>query len=110
MQDTRLNQFFNRISNQIERWLNNPWRRISLLIISLLFGFFLGEVISAIAGQAARWDVTVAALLVIWVELVNRWVYWSRSRDKQLFSLDMANYLKIGLIYSLFLEAFKLGS
>jgi hypothetical protein len=109
MQDTRLNQFFNAATRQLEGWLNNPWRRISLLTISLLFGFFLGEVMAAVAGQTARWDATVSGLLVVWVEIISRLAYGGSDRGNR-FLLDMANYLKVGFIYSLFLEAFKLGS
>ncbi|MEB3163479.1 MAG: DUF565 domain-containing protein [Prochlorothrix sp.] len=122
MQNTRLNQLFDRGIIQLENWLSNPWRRWSLLLISLLLGFFMGEVVSSVAGQAARWDVTYAALLVLGVEALSGVVYRGgtgetstdrsgrRDRSRRTFFLEIANNFKIGLIYSLFLEAFKLGS
>lgn len=122
MQNTRLNQLFDRGIIQLENWLSNPWRRWSLLLISLLLGFFMGEVISSVAGQAARWDITYAALLVIGVEVLSGIVYQRgmggagvdpsgrRDRRRRTFLLELANNFKIGLTYSLFLEAFKLGS
>jgi hypothetical protein len=110
MQNTRLNQLFDQATDQVVSWLSNPWRRLSLLLISVLFGFFLGGVMASIAGQTERWDGTVAALAVVWVEVVSRLAYRVRANRDRPFPLDLANYLKMGFTYSLFLEAFKLGS
>ncbi len=46
MQRTRLSTLIESISNQFGRWLYNPWRRLSLVIIGLLFGNFFGIAIS----------------------------------------------------------------
>ena len=110
MQNTRLNGLVAAISRQLGRWFFNPWRRLSLLVISLLFGFFLGTAVATTAGQSADWDVTGAAILVALSEVVDR-IYYRRARliERALW-LEALNALKIGVTYSLFLEAFKLGS
>lgn len=110
MQNTRLNSLVDTIVGQLRRWFFNPWRRLSLLLISLLFGFFLGSAVSTTAGQAADWDIIAAAILVTLSEVVDR-IYYSRNRltGRSLW-VEVLNALKIGLTYSLFLEAFKLGS
>jgi hypothetical protein len=119
MQRTRLSTLFDRASTQFNRWLFNPWRRISILVISLLLGNFFGVAIAAIAGQAAQQDVTIAIILVIFSELTSRLIYgrnW-RRRDQPadepitvpLF-YESLNGFKIGTMYALVLEAFKLGS
>ena len=110
MQNTRINRFIDVLGEQFSNWLSNPWRRISLLIISLLFGTFLGTAISTIAGQSADWDILVAGLLVLLTELVNRLVYVSRQQAARFLWVDMLNALKIGMTYNLFVEALKLGS
>lgn len=110
MQNTRINRFIDVIGEQLRRWLANPWRRISLLLISLLFGTFLGSAISTIAGQSADWDIFAAGLLVLLTELVNRLVYGASPQVARFLWVDLLNALKIGLTYSLFVEAFKLGS
>ncbi len=110
MQNTRLNSLLDAITAALRRWFFNPWRRLSLLAISLLLGFFLGSAISTVAGQAADWDIYGAALLVALSEVVDRLYYsriWKRQRG---LWLEALNALKIGLTYSLFLEGFKLGS
>lgn len=108
MQNTRLNGLIEAGLNRIQQWLSNPWRRTSLLIISLLFGFFLGTAISTVAGQEARLDISVAAILVVITEAVS-WFVYGGNQYKFLLG-QILNSLKIGLTYSLFVEAFKLGS
>jgi Protein of unknown function (DUF565) len=110
MQNTRINRFIDVLGEQFGNWLSNPWRRISLLVISLLFGTFLGTAISTIAGQSADWDILVAGLLVVLTELVNRLVYGARRQVVRFLWVDMLNALKIGMTYNLFVEALKLGS
>jgi hypothetical protein len=115
MQNTRLNTLVDGVLGQFGRWLRNPWRRTSLLIISLLMGNFLATTISTIAGQKAEPDVAIAILLVILTEGISWWVYRDRSRDSDAgransVTLEMLNGTKLGLTYGLFVEAFKLGS
>lgn len=113
MQRTRLSTLFESTTSQFARWVFNPWRRLSLVIIGLLFGNFLGIAVSSIAGQAAELDVVISAILLGLVELTS-WLVYRRpprneARQNNLL-LEIMNSLKIGLTYSLFVEAFKLGS
>jgi hypothetical protein len=107
MQRTRINTIVESAGTRIDRAFTNPWRRISLIIIGLLFGFFAGSGLSTTAGQAAQWDVIAAGLIVIFTEIISRIVY--RQNRRSLF-LEILNFFKVGMTYSLFLEAFKLGS
>jgi hypothetical protein len=115
MQRTRINTLVDGAGARIEQFFDNPWRRISLILISLLFGFFAGAGISTTAGQAAEWDIMGAGLLLLFTEIVSRFVYTrergsqSRKSGRSLF-VDVLNFFKMGMVYSLFLEAFKLGS
>jgi hypothetical protein len=115
MQRTRLNSLVTVTGDRLELLFSNPWRRISLNLISILLGFFMGTAIVTTAGQKAVWDIVAAALLFTFTELVSMTVYRRRSdKGTQLVRrslyLEMLNLFKIGLIYNLFLEAFKLGS
>ncbi|CAN5804631.1 DUF565 domain-containing protein [soil metagenome] len=146
MQRTRLNTLVNQTTLRFRQWVFNPWRRLALVVMSLLFGNFFATAISATAGQAAKLDVVVAGVLVILVEFIS-WLYYRftprRRRaiqaNQQVTSsavispLDDANALispgldpgpvrsrstvveslnafKLGVVYGLFVEAFKLGS
>lgn len=116
MQNTRLNSLVDFTATRIANFFGNPWRRISLVLIALLMGVFLGTAIPTTAGQTAEWDVITAGALLLFTELVSRFNY-SRNRPRQTVILsrryliyDVMNAFKIGLTYSLFIEAFKLGS
>ncbi|MBD2694188.1 DUF565 domain-containing protein [Anabaena catenula] len=110
MQNTRLNTLLDTIARSLGQWFINPWRRLSLLLISWLFGFFLGSAVSTTAGQKAELDIVVAAFLVLLTEITSR-IFYSRSFfARQALWVESLNLLKVGFIYSLFLEAFKLGS
>lgn len=118
MQNTRLNTLIDENLARLAQWFANPWRRLSVILLGLLLGIFLGSAISTTAGQTADWDVIAAGILIIFTETVSRIVYGrnrqrlpSVSRSSRLsWFLETVNALKIGLVYSMFLEAFKLGS
>ncbi|MGQ9871637.1 DUF565 domain-containing protein [Leptodesmis sp.] len=110
MQNTRLSTLFDTITDRLGGWLRNPWRRLSVLIISLLFGNFLGTAVSTVSGQQADLDILVAAILVALTELINRFAYGGRPETRRSLPVQLLNGLKLGLTYSLFVEAFKLGS
>lgn len=109
MQNTRLNTLVEVVTEQFGRSLRNPWRRLSLLGLSLLFGTLLGPAVSSLAGQRAYWDISSAAILTAIVELISRIIYGNRQLAQSL-PAQALNALKIGVTYSLFLEAFKLNS
>ncbi|MEM9215718.1 MAG: DUF565 domain-containing protein [Cyanobacteria bacterium P01_F01_bin.150] len=134
MQRTRLTILLDVVSQQISQSLRNPWRRISLILVGLLFGNFAATVVATVTGQAASWDVLVAIVVLCGCELVNWWVYrqrpisssnlnWagrlSAKASPQTFANStttrssfryVVNAVKIGLVYGLFVEALKLGS
>ena len=144
MQRTRLNTLFDRAFLRFRQWVFNPWRRLAVVTISLLFGNFFATAIAATAGQAAKLDVTISAILVLLVEVIS-WTYYRfrpRRRELRLAQdesptvipsltssdeivstgidpgpvrsrstfIESLNAFKLGLIYGLFVEAFKLGS
>ncbi|MGB3695488.1 MAG: DUF565 domain-containing protein [Spirulinaceae cyanobacterium] len=116
MQNTRLNNLFALTSTQLNQFFSNPWRRIALVLLSLLLGFFLGTAITSTAGQTSDWDVIAAAFVVLFTEIISRFVY-GRKRNrtaeevvKSSLLVELVNNLKIGVTYGLFVEAFKLNS
>ncbi len=133
MQDTRLSRILNGSIGQLGGWLRNPWRRISLVGLGLLFGNFLATAISTVSGQRAESDVIASIVVVGLTEAVSWYVYRRSQRPAfqrpafqrpdlmssdrgqpplvpEPFVPELLNALKIGLTYGLFIEAFKLGS
>ena len=109
MQRTRINTLVENTGVRLNQALINPWRRISISVISLLLGFFVGTALSTTAGQTSAWDITSSALLLLFVEIISWNVYKQRNQNIA-FLLTNINLFKMGIIYSLFLEAFKVGS
>jgi hypothetical protein len=115
MQNTRLSTLIEQFSGRFTIFLRNPWRRLSLIIISLLAGNFLATILSTVAGQNADLDVLASLLLVAFAEVVSWLVYRSDRRripaiNQRVLLLEILNGTKLGLMYGLFVEAFKLGS
>ncbi|MDJ0509870.1 MAG: DUF565 domain-containing protein [Crocosphaera sp.] len=110
MQRTRLNTLVETTQNRFDEAFKNPWRRISLSLISVLFGFFIGQSVSITAGQEAYWDITVGIFLLIFTETISRITYSQGNKKLRSFSIDILNLFKIGITYSLYVEALKLGS
>ncbi len=110
MQNTRLNTIVGTTINQTVQLFRNPWRRVSLLLISFLFGFFLGSAIATSAGQRAQLDIVAAFLMLLLTEFISRLTYGASAQVRRSVWIESANALKLGIIYSLFLDAFKLGS
>lgn len=110
MQNTRISTLFDNIVNGLDLFFRNPWRRFSLLLISLLSGNFLGTAISTVSGQQSYLDIVVSALLVAATEFISRLAYSTPPSTARSLPVQTLNAIKFGLIYSLFVEAFKLGS
>ena len=109
MQNTKLNDFLNAISLYLSTSLIGPWKRRSLGLISLLLGYYIGSNITAYFLQKAGQRPLVVLGMVIIVEILIR----SRTRVKgnpwPLLWLAIDN-IRIGSVYAVVLEAFKLGS
>ncbi len=107
MQRTRINLLIDLANQRLQALFTNPWRNLALSLISLLLGIFIGTAVITTAGQAAYYDVPAAGFLLLFSEIVSRLVYGGRRRS---LLFRVVNIFKMGLTYSLFLEAFKLGS
>lgn len=110
MQETRLSSLIGTFIGQFTNFLGNPWRKLSFIIIALLFGFFLANVLTTSAGQSARWDTTIALIFLLFTEISSIFVYRRTKSTNKSPWLDVLNSFKIGLSYALYLEALKLGS
>jgi len=77
-------------------------------LISLLLGFFLATALSTIPAQTGDWGIIAASMIVSLSELISKIIY--KNLHKNTFLLSNFNCIKIGIIYGLFVDAFKLGS
>ena len=106
LQSTRLQTNVGAALQRLDRWARNPWRRFSLLALAGLIGFLIGSAITSVAGVLGQMDPVAALVVVLGTELTIR-----RRRSSEP-SLKLPQQLlelgRIGFLYGLFLEGFKL--
>jgi hypothetical protein len=87
-------------------------------LIGFFTGFFLSGVLDTTLGEFQEWAIVGAALITASLELISKFFYLTiytlysffdgkYSILKLVYSL---NYLKLGILYGLIVDAFKLGS
>ena len=106
LQSTRLQTNVGEATQRLDGWARNPWRRLSLLALAGLIGFLFGSAITSVAGVLGQMDPVAALLVVLGAELTIRRRRSSEAAMKlpqQLLDLG-----RIGFLYGLFLEGFKL--
>ena len=108
MQKTRLNKYTDSIFSSLSLLLNNTWRKRSILLISLLAGFYLTNSFISFFLDIPINTIFLSVVIVVVMELAIRVMFISNNKLKN-FKLIINNF-RIGSTYALILEAFKLGS
>lgn len=106
LQSTRLQTNVGAALQRLDRWARNPWRRFSLLALAGLIGFLIGSAITSVAGVLGQMDPVAALVVVLGTELTIR---RQRSSEPSLkLPQQLLDLGRIGFLYGLFLEGFKL--
>lgn len=86
-------------------------------ITSFFLGFFVASFLDTTIGEFPSWAITGASSIVVGIELFNEVIYFYFDTVRQLKknikffkTLTIVNYFKLGIIYGLIVDAFKLGS
>ena len=87
-------------------------------LISFFSGFLVSSVIDTSLGEFNEWAIVGSSLVVANIETFNNIYYSFLNKKKNSFVknfyiwalLNILNYFKIGIIYGLIVDAFKLGS
>ena len=93
----------------------------SLLILNLISffgGFLTSSIIDTSLGEFSEWAIVGASLVVANIEAFNNFYYSLVSKNRNGFVsrpyllklLNLLNFFKIGIVYGLIVDAFKLGS
>ncbi|MCP9916526.1 DUF565 domain-containing protein [Cyanobium sp. ATX-6F1] len=107
-QQTRLHLSLARSGQRLQRWAQNPWRRASLLLIVLLSAFACGNAVATITGALALLDPVAALVSVVLVESAIRLRRPLLQAGGDPLTLQLLDMARIGLLYGLLLEGFKL--
>jgi len=108
LQSTSLQNNFGSLFKRLNFWALNPWRRISLVIIFFLVGFFIGGSLGMINGTLALMDPVGAFYTVLIIEVLIRNRINFQRKYEQKTILNLIDSFRIGLLYGLFMEGFKL--
>lgn len=109
LQRTRLDRLQRRLGDLVLGGLRGSWRRRSAGLLAVLLGFYGGQNLTALwLARIGQRPVVVLVLLLL-LELLVR----LRSRlvvDRVPLIWVVLDNLRIGLVFAVVLEAFKLGS
>ena len=89
-------------------WANNPWRRYSISLITLLIGYFIGSSIGMISAVLELMDPVAAFLSVVFIEILIVLRRNFRIERNKKFLLLFLDSLRLGLFYGFFTESLKL--
>lgn len=109
LQRTRFDRVQRRLGDQLLGGVRGSWRRRSISVLALLIGFYSGENITALwlerVGQRPVVVLTLILMLELLVRLRTRFV-----AERPGLGWVIADNLRLGVVYAVVLEAFKLGS
>ena len=104
------------IKIQLQKFLNFQSTSIGVQLLNILLGFFTATALSTIPAQTGDWGVVAAAIIVTNQEIISKIIYQYKSltyfQKTPIITifLKYCNNIKIGILYGLFVDAFKLGS
>ena len=89
-------------------WANNPWRRYSISIITILIGYFLGSSLGMVSAVVELMDPVGAFLSVVFIEILIVLRRNLRFEKKKKFLLLLLDSLRLGLFFGFFTDSLKL--
>lgn len=110
LQQTRYNSLQAWLTRGITAAVGSSWRAFSLQLLALLLGFYLGSnLTSFVLLRIPGGRPTAVLLMVVVVELLIR-ARTRAVRDRAPLGWVMCDNLRIGAVYAVVLEAFKVGT
>ena len=108
MQKTNFSRITYQLNNLIFGFLSDTWRTKSIGLISVLTGYFLFANFLTKFISEGKNELVMVPIIIVFIELIIRFKPSSGSKFYGLWSV--VDKLRIGAIYAIILEAFKLGS
>ena len=110
MHQTRFQQVQDRLGSGLMGQLRNSWRNGSFALLALLLGFYLGTGLSSLLlFYLPLSSPLVALMMVVFIELIVRLrTRWLKGEPP--LNWVIIDNFRIGVIYSVVLESFKVGS
>ena len=108
MQKTRFTILFDSLNLVFLGFIRSSWKDKALNLLTILFGYFLfANFITKFISEGQN-ELIMVPIIILFLEAIIR---IRPKRKSQLFLLwSIADKFRIGALYALILEAFKLGS
>jgi len=108
MQKTNFSRITYQLNNILFGFLTDTWRTKSISLVSVLIGYFLFANFLTKFISEGKNELIMVPIIMILIEVIIRIKPSSSSKFYDLWSIF--DKLRIGAIYAVILEAFKLGS
>ena len=103
---------FSRITYQLNKlffgFLSDTWKSKSISLISVLTGYFLFANFLTKFISEGKNELIMVPIIILLIEIIIR--IKPSSKSKFFYIWTVVDKLRIGAIYAIILEAFKLGS
>ena len=108
MQDTIFSDISDKFASLLFGFFASSWRTKSIKLLSILFGYFLfANFITKFISEGKN-ELIMVPIIILIIEVIVR---TRPSRKSNIFNLwSVVDKIRVGAIYALILEAFKLGS
>ena len=108
MQNTRFTVFYNSLNLIILGFFKSSWKEKAFNLLSILFGYFsFANFITKFISEGKN-ELLMIPIIILLFEIIIRMKPSNRSKVYLLWML--LDKIRIGAVYALILEAFKLGS
>ena len=108
MQKTNFSKITNQLNNLLFGFISDTWRSKSIGLVSVLTGYFLFANFLTKFISEGKNELIMVPVIILIIEIIIRIKPPSSSSFFYLWSV--IDKLRIGAIYAVILEAFKLGS
>ena len=108
MQKTNFSKITYQLNNLFFGFLSDTWRSKSITLISVLTGYFLFANFLTKFISEGKNELIMVPIIIVFIEVIIRIKPSSSSKFYEIWSV--VDKLRIGAIYAIILEAFKLGS
>ena len=108
MQKTNFSRITYRLNNLFFGFLSDTWRTKSIALISVLTGYFLFANFLTKFISEGKNELIMVPIIIVFIEIIIRIKPAPGTRFYYLWTV--VDKLRIGAIYAIILEAFKLGS
>ena len=108
MQKTNFSRITSHLNNLFFGFLSDTWRSKSIALISILTGYFLFANFLTKFISEGKNELIMVPIIIVFIEIIIR--IKPSSNSKFYYMWAVVDKLRIGAIYAVILEAFKLGS